>query len=716
MARRHRVLANVFGLLLASLLLVPGGHAAADVPGASVTRGEAATAVWQFAGMPARPAENHGFPDVTSRTPHSQDIAWLAASGVTVGRSDGTFGPNEPLMRAAFASMLYRLAGSPDGPFPPAPFVDISPDSAHFSAINWLYATGLTSGRTAQHFAPSMALTVHQMEQFFQRFTETPDVTVSVPQIAVAPQPLPAFRLAANGVTVICPDAALGDSGVVNGITFTKRNFTDTVHRITATNADTSCTSAVSDMSSLLAVAPAPNKGFPNQFDADISHWDTSSVTTMRHMFSNANMFNQDISQWDTSNVADMGWMFNLAQAFDQPIGAWDTSNVTDMEYMFFRASAFDQPIGAWDTSKVTSMRHMFHGATVFDQPIDQWNTAQVITMRNMFMQAKEFDQPIGSWVVSNVTDMERMFWDAAEFNQNIGGWDTSAVTTMERMFERAAAFDQNIGAWDTSAVASMAYMFKDAAAFNQNLSGWCVSQITANPTEFDAGATAWLLAHSRPAWGVTCLRFELAANQVTVLCPDAQLGETGVVNGITYTKRNFTDTTHKITAANASHSCTSGVTNMAQLIGTGGKGFPTDFDADISHWDTTDVTTFNLMFFGASAFNQNIGFWNTTNVTDTRGMFQNAAAFNHNIGDWDTSNVTLMGSMFRGAEAFNQNIGGWDTAEVTDMGNMFRDAALFNQDLSGWCVDKITGVPGGFMTGVNDWHLPKPVWGTCPN
>jgi hypothetical protein len=47
-----------------------------------------------------------------------------------------------------------------------------------------------------------------------------------------------------------------------------------------------------------------------------------------------------------------------------------------------------------------------------------------------------------------------------------------------------------------------MRWMFNSAAAFNRNLSGWCVSNIASKPTDFDAGATSWVLA--RPVWG-TC-------------------------------------------------------------------------------------------------------------------------------------------------------------------------------------------------------------------
>ena len=45
-------------------------------------------------------------------------------------------------------------------------------------------------------------------------------------------------------------------------------------------------------------------------FNADISGWDTSSVTNMAYMFRGASAFNADISGWDTSSVTDMGTCF----------------------------------------------------------------------------------------------------------------------------------------------------------------------------------------------------------------------------------------------------------------------------------------------------------------------------------------------------------------------------------------------------------------------
>ena len=66
--------------------------------------------------------------------------------------------------------------------------------------------------------------------------------------------------------------------------------------------------------------------------------FDTSSVTDITYMFSEASAFNQDLS-FDTSSVTNMSDMFNGASSFNQPV-SFDTSSVTDMSDLFYEAYA----------------------------------------------------------------------------------------------------------------------------------------------------------------------------------------------------------------------------------------------------------------------------------------------------------------------------------------------------------------------------------------
>lgn len=99
-------------------------------------------------------------------------------------------------------------------------------------------------------------------------------------------------------------------------------------------------------------------------------------------------------------------------------------------------------------------------------------------------------------------------------------------------------------------------------------------------------------------------------------------------------------------------------------------------------------------------------------NITSTNSMFRYCSEFNQDISMWDTSNVTDMGFMFAGASSFNQDISSWNVGQVTNMNSMFDTAKSFNQDLSSWDVSLIPSEPNSFAYNVRGWTLSKPIWG----
>ena len=268
-----------------------------------------------------------------------------------------------------------------------------------------------------------------------------------------------AVYLADNGITIkACEDANVGDTGVIDGVTYT-----------------------VVDEAMLREMVGN---------EQDVTKLATTKVTDMKYMFYDAT-FNQPIGNWDVSNVNDMRSMFRNNIAFNQPIGSWDVSNVTYMSGMFQYTTSFNQPIGNWDLSSVTDMEWMFNSADAFNQPIGNWDVSNVTDMSFMFYDAT-FNQPIGNWDVSNVTDMRGMFQNSQAFNQPIGNWDVSNVTYMRFMFS-GTSFNQPIGDWDVSSVTDMGYMFYGATAFNQDLSSWSVDGVT-ECNNFSDNATSWTL------------------------------------------------------------------------------------------------------------------------------------------------------------------------------------------------------------------------------
>ena len=64
-------------------------------------------------------------------------------------------------------------------------------------------------------------------------------------------------------------------------------------------------------------------------------------------------------------------------------------------------------------------------------------------------------------------------------------------------------------------------------------------------------------------------------------------------------------------------HIDVSKITDMSKLFSF------SNFDGDISGWNTSNVTNMNRMFL-ASEFNGDISNWNVSSVTDTTHMFKN--------------------------------------------------------------------------------------------
>ena len=213
--------------------------------------------------------------------------------------------------------------------------------------------------------------------------------------------------------------------------------------------------------------------------------------------------------------------------------------------------------------------------------------TTRVTALPYFFSGNTTFNEDISTWDVSNVSNTQNMFYGATSFNQNIGNWDVSFVNNMAEMFMGASAFNNggsnSINNWNVSNVTNMYGMFNGVSVFNQDIGRWDVSKVTV----------------------------------------------------------------------------------MQAMFGTlgGSTGGVSAFNQDIGDWDVGRVTNFRAMFRRNFVFNQDISDWNMISATAVNQMFDRATGFNNggvSLNCWDTSNVTIFDGMFFGATSFNQDISNW--------------------------------------------------------
>ena len=395
------------------------------------------------------------------------------------------------------------------------------------------------------------------------------------------------------------------------------------------------------------------------------------------------------------------------------------------------------------------------HAVYVFNAPnaftatdLASWNVGKVTDMYGMFQFTYEGSRnlSLSSWDVGEVTDMGWMFYYAREFNSDISDWDVSKVGSMQYMFYDARQFNSDISRWDVSNVQSMDYMFRGAIAFSADITGWSVYESENDWDNFYSGsmfegAAAFIgnfTSCGYDDWDTSvCTGTYEDSSDMYDGPPGAW--QRGVGTRCTDTVGSPFPSSGALKSAVAS--CLTAVPSGKNCCSTGGANCGPACAVEMAFWDVSLVTNMDELFEDKSDFNQDISQWDTSSVTSMRYMFSNApnaftatdprelergkgdgyvwdvyvcvrwkpqpepfvvgrrrgdrygldvllcGEFNSDISDWDVSKVGSMQYMFYDARQFNSDISRWDVSNVQSMDYMFRGAIAFSADITGWSV-----------------------------
>ena len=114
------------------------------------------------------------FTDVNDGTAHAKEIWWLASTGITTGYPDGSFGVGVPVYRQDMAAFLKRYADQFGGPAATGEgkaFTDVDSSTPHAEDIAWLAKTGVTTGYPDGSFGVGVVVYRQDMAAFLHRMS-----------------------------------------------------------------------------------------------------------------------------------------------------------------------------------------------------------------------------------------------------------------------------------------------------------------------------------------------------------------------------------------------------------------------------------------------------------------------------------------------------------------------------------------------------------------
>ena len=146
--------------------ITSGKDATHFAPNETCTRGQVVTFLWNAMGKPAPTITDCPFVDVKPGKYYYDAMLWALETGVTSGKDDTHFAPNETCTRGQVVTFIWNAMGKPEPTITDCPFVDTKPGKYYYNAMLWALENGVTSGTDATHFSPNQTCTRGQVVTF----------------------------------------------------------------------------------------------------------------------------------------------------------------------------------------------------------------------------------------------------------------------------------------------------------------------------------------------------------------------------------------------------------------------------------------------------------------------------------------------------------------------------------------------------------------------
>ena len=117
------------------------------------------------------------FKDVKAGAWYEDSVKYVYENKLMLGTTDDTFTPDGTMTRAMFATVLYRMAGSPSVEGLSVSFKDVPEGYWAYDAIAWALNKGVVNGFSADEFKPNQAITREQLVAMLYRYSGNPEVS-----------------------------------------------------------------------------------------------------------------------------------------------------------------------------------------------------------------------------------------------------------------------------------------------------------------------------------------------------------------------------------------------------------------------------------------------------------------------------------------------------------------------------------------------------------